>query len=447
MSTPVPAPAPAVVHAGEGLLSKPWYWHYVLVALTICYVVNVMDRSQILAASIQAIKKEFGASDFQLGLLSGIPFALFYSFLGIPIAALADRWSRMNVLALAVAMWSGMTALCGMAVNFTMLFTARVGTAIGEAGGSPPSHSLISDYFPKSRRGTAFSIYALAVPIGTSLGAAMGGWGNQHLGWRNTFILVGLPGLLLALLVRLTVKEPPRGMADGIGRQAAALRTPGLLETLGFLWTRRSFRHLSLAAALHSVVWYSSGAFNNAFLQRSHALSVSEAGYWISVLSAIAGFGTFLGGYACDKLSVRYNDRRWYLWVPGAATLLCVPFQFLAYLSPTLSTTLPSFVGLMFMAAVFFGPSFAMTQALATVRMRSVATSLLLFIQTLIGNGLGPATTGYISDWLVPSLQRDSLRYALVIIGVVNLWAAVHYALAARTLRQDLQATEALSIR
>ena len=222
MPTSVSAPTPAVTHAGEGILARPWYWNYVLVALTICYVVNVMDRSQILAASIQAIKKEFGATDFQLGLLSGIPFALFYSFLGIPIAALADRWSRMNVLALAVALWSGMTALCGAAVNFTMLFTARVGTAIGEAGGSPPSHSLISDYFPKSRRGTAFSIYALAVPIGTSLGAAMGGWGNQHLGWRNTFIVVGLPGLLLALAVRLTVREPPRGMADGLARQAAA---------------------------------------------------------------------------------------------------------------------------------------------------------------------------------------------------------------------------------
>jgi MFS family permease len=439
--------APPPVHAGEGILGKPWYWNYVLVALTICYVVNVMDRSQILAASIQAIKKEFGATDFQLGLLSGSPFALFYSFMGIPIAALADRWSRMNVLALAVATWSGMTALCGMAVNFTMLFAARVGTAIGEAGGSPPSHSLISDYFPKSRRGTAFSFYALAVPIGTSLGAAMGGWGNANLGWRNTFILVGLPGILLALLVRLTVKEPPRGMADGISRQAKAAPAPGLLETLGFLWTRRSFRHLSLAAALHSVVWYASGAFNNAFLQRSHGLDVAEAGYWISVLSAMAGIGTFLGGYACDKLSTRYNDRRFYLWVPGLATLLCVPFQFLAYLSPTLAMTLPSFVGLMFMAAVFFGPSFAMTQSLATVRMRSVATSLLLFIQTLIGNGLGPAATGYISDWLVPSLQGDSLRYALVIIGVVNVWAAMHYALASRTLRQDLADTEALSVR
>ena len=447
MSTPATVTSPAAIHGGTGLMGKPWYWFYVLVALTICYVVNVMDRSQILAASLQAIKKEFGASDFQLGLLSGIPFALFYSFLGIPIAALADRWSRMNVLALAVATWSGMTALCGAAVNFPMLFAARVGTAIGEAGGSPPSHSLISDYFPRSWRGTAFSFYALAVPVGTAVGAFMGGWGNQNLGWRNTFILVGLPGIVLALLVRLTVQEPPRGMSDGLTAEQTQKRAPGLREVLAYLWARRSFRHLSLAAALHSVVWYASGAFNNAFLQRSHQLSAYEAGVWISILSLIAGVGTFLGGFACDRLSARYNDRRWYLWLPGAATLLCVPFQFLAYLSPTLQTTLPSFVGLMFMAAVFFGPSFAMTQALATVRMRSVATSLLLFIQTLIGNGLGPAATGYISDWLVPSQGGDSLRYALVIIGVVNVWAALHYAWGSRTLRQDLADTEALSLR
>lgn len=445
-SAPAPArPQPAAVAPpihDLGVMGRSWYWNYVLVVLTIAYIVNVMDRSQILAASIQAIKKEFGATDFQLGLLSGIPFALFYSCLGIPIAALADRWSRVNVLTLAVALWSGLTALCGMAVNFTMLFAARVGTAIGEAGGTPPSHSLISDYFPKRLRGTAFSIHALAVPVGTAIGAAIGGWGNAHLGWRNTFIAVGLPGVVLAVVVKLTIREPPRGMADGVVREASAVPAPGLIDTLTFLWARKSFRHLSLAAALHSVVWYSSGAFNNAFLQRSHAMSASEAGYWISVLSAISGFGTFFGGYLCDRLSTRRGDRRYYLWVPGAATLLCVPFQFLAYLSPGLGATLTAFVGLMFMAAVFFGPSFAMTQALATVRMRSVATSLLLFIQTLIGNGLGPATTGYISDWLAPSLQRDSLRYALVIIGVVNLWAAVHYALASRTLRDDLRASE-----
>jgi MFS family permease len=431
--------------AGQSpLLTKTWYANYVLGALTLCYVLNTMDRSQILAASVQAIKQEFAASDFQMGVLTGIPFALFYSVMGIPIAAVADRSNRRNVLALAVASWSAMTALFGLSVNYVMLFASRVGTAIGEAGGSPPSHSLISDYFPKIRRGTAFSIYALGVPIGTSLGAALGGWGNQTLGWRNTFILAGVPGLIIAALLWLTVKEPPRGLSDGVMR-GERTPVPGMFEVLRTLWQRRSFRHLTLAAALHSVVWYASGAFNNAFLQRSHQMSVAEAGYWIAVLSAIAGFGTFFGGFASDRLSVRFTDRRWYMWVPGIATLLCVPFQFLAYLSPDRGVVLPSFVGLMFMAAVFFGPSFAMTQALATLRMRSVATSLLLFIQTLIGNGLGPSVTGLISDLLNTSFQQNSLRYALVIIGVVNLWAALHYLLGSRTLRQDLEATEKLA--
>jgi len=429
----------------DSAISKTWYAYYVLLMLTLCYVVNVIDRSQVLAASVQAIKKEFGATDFQMGMLSGVPFAIFYSLMGIPIASWADRSSRRNVLVVAVAMWSAMTALFGTAVNFAMLFLSRIGTAVGEAGGSPPSHSLISDYFPKSSRGTAFAIYALAVPIGTSIGAAMGGWGNQNLGWRNTFIAIGTPGIVLAVLVLLTVKEPPRGMSDGALARNASTETPGMWEVLKFLWLRRSFRHLSLACALHSVVWYGSGAFNNAFLQRSHAMNVAQAGYWISVLAAIAGVGTFLGGYLSDRLSSRTNDRRWYMWVPGMATLICVPFQFLAYLSPSLAVTLPSFVGLMLMAAVFFGPSFAMTQALATLRMRSVATSVLLFIQTLIGNGLGPSVTGFISDRLAPAYQVNSLRYALVLIGVVNFWAAVHYVLGAQSLRDDLAMSEKLT--
>ena len=444
MATPVLRTQP-IEQPASALLANPSYWYYVLGVLTVCYVANTVDRSQVLAASLQAIKREFGASDFQMGMLTGLPFALFYSTMGIPIAAMADRGSRRNVLAIAVAVWSGMTALCGMAVNFAMLFTSRVGTAIGEAGGSPPSHSLISDYFPKRSRGTAFAIFALAVPIGTSLGAAIGGWGNQHIGWRNTFMLVGLPGLLLALLVRFTVTEPPRGYADGISRASAAAAAPGMFEVLGFLWARSSFRHMCLATALHSVVWYAAGAFNNAFLQRSHQMTAAQAGYWISIFAAIGGVGTFVGGYAADRLSARRHDRRWYLWVPAIATLVSVPFQFLTYLSPSLSVALPAFAMMMCMAAVFFAPSFAMTQALATLRMRSVATSLLLFVQTLIGQGIGPSVAGFISDRLAPSFGTSSLRYSLVIVGLANIWAAGHYAWGTRTLRQDLEATEKLA--
>jgi MFS family permease len=433
------------VSARAVIMSKPWYRNYVLGVLFLAYVANTIDRSSVLAVSLQAIKLDFGATDTQLGLLGGIAFALFYSTLGIPIAAWADRTSRRNVLALAVGLWSAMTALCGLAVNFAMLFATRIGTGIGEAGGSPPSHSLISDYFPKSRRGTAFSFFALGVPVGTMLGNSFAGWGNQHYGWRATFIMAGAPGLILALLARFTILEPPRGFSDGVRPDAAASATPRILDALGFLWQRLSFRHLSLAAALHSVAWYASGAFNATFLIRSHQMTAGQAGNWLALFAGIGALGTALGGYAADRLSIRRSDRRWYMWTPGLATLAMIPFQFFAYLTPNLRLVLPSLAVMMFLAAVFFGPSFAMTQALATLRMRSVATSLLLFVQTLIGLGLGPLLTGVISDYLAPSAGSNSLRYALAAVGLANVWSAVHYFYGARSLRMDLQAAERLA--
>ena len=433
------------VPARATIMSQPWYRNYVLAVLLLAYVANTIDRSSVLAVSLQAIKLEFGATDTQLGLLGGIAFALFYSTLGIPIAALADRTSRRNVFALAVGLWSAMTALCGLAVNFATLFVTRIGTAIGEAGGSPPSHSLISDYFPKNRRGTAFSIFALGVPVGTMLGNAFAGWGNQHYGWRATFMMAGLPGLFIAILARFTILEPPRGFSDAVQLDRTPAGAPGILEALSFLWRRSSFRHLSLAAALHSVAWYASGAFNAAFLIRSHQMTAGQAGNWLALFAGIGALGTALGGYAADRLSVRTSDRRWYMWTPGLATLAMIPFQFSAYLTPNLRVALPSFAVMMFLAAVFFGPSFAMTQALATLRMRSVATSLLLFVQTLIGLGLGPLLAGMISDHLAPSTGTDSLRYALVALGLANIWSAAHYFWGARSLRANLEAVEKLA--
>src|SRR6185436_5122625 len=260
-----------------------------------CYVLNTMDRSQILAASVQAIKKELSASDFQMGVLTGIPFALFYSFMGIPIAAWADRSSRRNVLALAVAGWSAMTAVFGLSVNYAMLFISRVGVAVGEAGGSPPSHSLISDYFPKSRRGTAFSIFALGVPFGTALGNFVAGWSRDTFGWRATFFIAGLPGLLLALLMQITIKEPPRGYADRFltlkgqpvprdaVRSPAKTPAPPVFDVFRFLLRKASFVHLSLGTALHSVAWYAGSVFNAPFLIRSHALTRTDAGFYLGI--------------------------------------------------------------------------------------------------------------------------------------------------------------------
>lgn len=423
--------------------SKP-YRSYVLLILFFGYVINVIDRS-VLGILIEPIRAEFSLSDTQLGFLGGIAFALFYSTLGVPIAALADRTSRRNVLAGSVLLWSAMTALCGMAGSYATLLMARIGTAVGEAGGSPPSHSLISDYFPLKERATALSLYALGVPVGTMIGSFLGGWGNDLYGWRTTFVLAGVPGILFALIVYFTVKEPPRGFADGVKAAAAKAPSPPITEVLGFLWRKASFRHLSIAAALHAGVWYGGSTWNAAFFIRSHNLTSGEAGSYLALFAGIAVIGTFMGGFLSDKLSVRFGDRRWYMWVPGIATLVMVPFQLLAYLSPSLTVVVPTFAVMVVLASVFFGPSFAMTQSLVTLRMRAVAASILLFVQTLIGLGLGPLFTGMISDALSSELGEQSLRYALVIVGFGNLWSAAHYFIGARSLRDDLKATEALA--
>ncbi len=425
--------------------TKLGYRHYVLAVLVLGYVINVLDRT-IMGILIQPIKVEFDLSDTQLGFLGGIAFAFFYATLGIPIAALADRTSRTKVLAGSMVLWSAMTALCGFATGFLSLLGARIGTAVGEAGGSPPSHSLIADYFPSLERATALSIYALGVPIGVSLGSLLGGWGSDTFGWRMTFILCGVPGILFGLLVMVTVKEPTRGSVDGtaVAARAAKAAAPSIREVLTFLWKKRSFRHLSLAAALHSAVWYGGSTWNAPFFIRSHGMTAGEAGSWLALFAAIATIGTLSGGILSDKLSIRFSDKRWYMWVPGIATLVMVPFQFGAYLSPNMTIVAPSFAVMVVLASVFFGPSFAMTQGLVSLRMRAVAASGLLVVQTLIGLGMGPFITGIVSDYLEPQFGTESLRWAMVFIGLANIWAATHYFLGARSLRQDLESTATL---
>ncbi len=415
-----------------------WYAGYVLALLSLAYAVNVMDRSG-LAVLLESIKHTFNTTDTQQGLLGGLAFALFYATLGIPIAALADRTSRRNVLAVCALLWSVMTALCGMAGNFPLLVAARVGTAVGEAGGTPPSHALISDYFPLSARATALSLYALGVPLGSMLGSLLGGWGNELYGWRTAFMLVGAPGVLVGMLVFLTVKEPVRGQADAGIQEAAKLATPTLGAALEYLWRQASFRNMCLAAGLHSLVWYAGSTLNAAFLHRSHGMTSGEAGSWLALFAGTGAVGTFLGGYLCDRVSVRTSDRRWYMWLPGYATLAMVPFQFCSSLAGRLWLMVPSFVVMLTLGSMFFGPSFAMSQGLAPVRMRARATSLVLFIQTLVGLGLGPLLVGIISDRLEPSIgAAQGLRYGLVSVGIVNFWAAFHYFRAARTVREDL---------
>jgi MFS family permease len=431
--------------ARSSALDNPAYQYYVVFVLVLGYVFNVVDRGA-LGVLVQPIKAELHISDTAMGLLTGLAFAVFYSVMGVPIARLADRWSRVNVLALAIGLWSLATAACGLAYNYGTLFLFRSLTGTGEAGGSPPSHSLISDYFSPSRRATALAIYAMSVPFGTALGSFTSGWGNVYLGWRMTFFLVGLPGLLVALLVWLTVKEPPRGYSDGPNAKPQRAAPP-FLEVFRFLLTRRSFMHMSVAAALHSVMWYAGSNWNAAFFVRSHGMNTGEAGSWLGLFALIGAIGSFMGGFLADRISTRRNDKRWYMWVPAIACLAMVPFQFVSYLSPEMAVVVPSFSLMVVLASMFFGPSFAVAQSIATVRMRATSASVLLFIQTIIGLTIGPLLVGVFSDLLAPSSGAASLRYSMVIVGLANIWAALHYFLGARNYRADLAETSKLNAR
>jgi MFS family permease len=245
----VTAVAMATQRSGEFAVSEG-YRRYVLGLLFVVYVVNFVDRS-ILNILLEPIKREFQPSDTALGFLSGVAFAIFYATLGIPIARWADRGVRRDIIALALFVWSGMTALCGLARTFPQLVAARIGVGIGEAGGSPPAHSILADYYPPERRGTAFAIYALGIPVGTAFGFFTGGWMAETLGWRSAFLLVGVPGLALALIVRLTLREPPRGHSEALRDTEPA---PDSMTVMRTMWRLATFRHLAMAAALHAFV-------------------------------------------------------------------------------------------------------------------------------------------------------------------------------------------------
>jgi MFS family permease len=425
--------------SADSTLDNANYQYYVLVVLVIGYIFNTMDRS-VLGILLQPIKDELQISDAALGWLTGPAFAFFYSVLGIPIARLADRWSRVNVLAISIAIWTAATALCGAAYNYVSLFVFRCTTGIGEAGGSPPSHSLISDYFSGSKRATALAVYAMAVPFGTAIGSFVSGHSNVFYGWRWTFFIVGAPGLLVALLAWFTIKEPPRGYSD---KGKVKQETPAFLDVFRFLLTRKSFVHMSIAAAAHSVMWYAGSNWNPSFFVRAHGMNTGVAGNYLASFALIGAIGTFAGGFLADRLSVRSGDRRWYMWVPAIACLAMVPFQFFAYLSPQLPVVVPTFTVMVVLASMFFGPSFAMGQSLATVRMRAMSASVLLFIQNIIGLTAGPWLVGQISSHL--GNNGTSLRYAMVIVGISNIWAAFHYYMGSRTYRDDLEATARLN--
>lgn len=414
------------------------YRNYVLGLLMVVGVFSWVDR-QIFAVLLESIKLEFSFSDTQLGLLGGVAFGLFYATVGLPVAWLADKFNRRNIIAIALGTWSLMTALCGMATGFTSLFLARMGVGIGEAGGSPPSQSLISDYFPPERRGFALGVLFMYLPLGFLVGFLVGGWVNQFFGWRTAFMVVGLPGVILAVLLRLTLREPPRGHSENLPHSGPP---PSLLSTIRYFLSRSALRHLPLAGAVHGIGAWGAGLWMPAYFMRVHGMSSGEVGTWFALIFGIAGAaGTLYGGYLADSIVRRTGDARWYAWFSGLVILATVPFSFLVYLWPTPIPALLFFIIPVWVGHMFLGPVTATIQNLGGVRRRAMAAAFYLFLANLISMTCGPLIIGILSDVFQAQYGHESLRYSLLVLVVLtSVWAAVHFFFAAKTLREDLQA-------
>lgn len=407
---------------------------YAMVILAIVYMFNFVDR-QILAILLPQIRDEFGASDAYLGFLTGTAFAMFYIVLGIPIAQYADRVNRRNLIAIAVALWSAMTAVSGLAMNLWHLTLARIGVGVGEAGCSPPAHSMIADLFPPEKRSTAMGFYTLGISAGIMLAYLAGGWVAANVGWRAAFFAVGIPGLLLAAIVRFTMIEPQRGSSEGRTRSAA---TASLTDVLRFLSHRASFLHMGIGAGLSAFVGYSVIGFMPSFMTRSFGVGIAELGLWLGLILGIAGgAGFFLGGYIADHLG-KAGQRRSLLFIAvtiaGTAAFLGVVF-----LAESWSSALIAFVIPACTSNVYLAPVLANTQSLVALRMRATASALMLLLINIIGLAMGPLITGMISDAFEPAFGIDSMRYALLTVSAVCLpWAALHYWLASRSIDHDL---------
>ncbi len=391
---------------------------WALAVLIVVYVFNYIDR-QVLSILLEDIRADLGLNDTQLGMLVGFSFALVYCTFGIPVARIADATSRKGVIAVSLAVWSGFTALCGLAGNFWQLFLARLGVGIGEAGGSPPAHAMISDLYETEKRGRALAIYSVGLYIGTLLGFASGGVLADALDWRMAFFLVGLPGVLFALIVWVTVREPQRGLSG-----AAAASSLTFMQSFRELWAFKAFRSYALAAGAGLFVTYGVGNFVPAFLERTYgawslpdlqqalglcrseivdgvndcvAMSTAEIGIIYGTVAGVAGaIGTLAGGYLADGLGAK--DRRWFLWVPMWGKLAAGPLFVASLLAASAELSLLLYFPAIGLAAMYLGPSIAITHHLVPPGMRAMASAVFFFIINLIGLGLGPTALGALSD-------------------------------------------------
>jgi len=420
------------------------YRYYVAWLLCGVYTLSIMDR-QLVAILVEPIRKEFVLKDWHMGLLSGFAFAIFYTTLGVPLARLADRNNRVTIMGVSLLVWSAFTGLTGLAKTFVHLLIARIGVAVGEAGCNPAAYSLIGDYFEARRRATALSIFHMGGYIGSFLGLLLGGWIGHAYGWRAAFLLVGLPGIAVALLMKLTLRELPRGFSDPV---RAVAEPPPVGRVVRALLTKASFRHLAFAAALHNFAVYGVGNWYAAFLMRSHGMNVARAGTILAICTVIGGAaGTYFGGMLSDRLAARRHDSRYYLWVPAVSLIVGFPLSQGVLFFDDTSIVIALLSPVVMCSAAYLAPSITATYGLVGIRERALASAVLLFVINLIGLGLGPLFAGFASDQLRQMfLERglseagalgEGLRWSLRIIVAVNLWSAAHYFIATRTLRAE----------
>ncbi|HUB62396.1 MAG TPA: MFS transporter [Puia sp.] len=408
----------------------PLYRNYVLFMLTIVYVFNFIDR-QVLVILQESIKKELHLSDSLLGWLSGFAFAIFYVTLGLPIARFADKTSRRTTVAVSLGLWSIMSTLTGTAGNFIQLLLARVGVGVGEAGGSPPAHAMISDYFPPKRRSTALAIYSSGIYVGVLIGFVLGGYLSQHFGWRRAFFVVSSPGIIFALLFYATVKEPRRGATDPDA--IAANEHHPLRTVLKRLYSSKTFVYLCMATALHVFCIYGLMNWAASFLGRSHGMTVSQRGAALGLALGIGGaIGSFAGGALTDRFGKR--DIRWYMKLPAYAILLSVFFVAGALFLNDNSTSVICFGCVAALQSSYLGPSIAVAHSLVPASMRALTSAILFFVLNLIGQGFGPWVVGILSDSLAPGLGAQSLRWAMSINMAVAIASMILFFKTAKTL-------------
>ncbi len=415
----------------------PWYRGYVLGVLFLVYVFNFVDRT-ILAILLEPIKRDLGISDSAMGFLTGFAFAAFYTVAGIPIARWADRGVRRSIIAMGLAAWSLLTALSGLAQNFAQLALARVGVGVGEAAGSPPAHSILSDYFPIEKRATAISIYNTGIHVGVMIGAVTGGWINQLFDWRTAFFVVGLPGLVLAVVVRFTIREPPRGYSE-VGPRDDSTDTIG--DVLRYLLRRRSFVCFALAAGITEIAGYGFTTWVPAFLIRVHGMETGAIGTWLGLIAGLGGgSGALLGGFMADRLGRR--DVRWYLWLGAVTNIAALPCLLLFLHSSSRVAALAAYFPALVLWAMYLGPVIAISHRLVKLRMRAMASALLFFILNIIGMGIGPQLTGVMNDLLAPRFGVEAIRWSMTITTFGLVIATLLFWLGSRALVADLSKSE-----